>query len=192
VFDCGLINVNRAGTERYNVTPEEVGETRFVVPCFLIAHPRGTLMWDLGVIPDDTVEARVRGEQGNPTATSEAVTPVKRTLTSQLAEVGYKPEDITHFAISHAHGDHVASANLFATSLNLASTGRVMLASDLYHYPQERTLHRQPPSTEFSVEQSAASRMMIEEYLKRTKTEILIEHDFAANAKLKKAPAYCE
>jgi hypothetical protein len=27
VFDCGLINVNRAGTERYKVTPEEVGET---------------------------------------------------------------------------------------------------------------------------------------------------------------------
>ena len=29
VFDCGVINVNRAGTERYKVTPEEVGETRF-------------------------------------------------------------------------------------------------------------------------------------------------------------------
>ncbi len=257
VFDCGLINVNRAGVERYNVTPEEVGETRFVVPCFLIAHPRGTLMWDLGIVPDDTVEARARGEQGNPTATAEAVAPVKRTLTSQLSEIGYKPGDITYFAISHAHGDHVANANLFAAStwlarpaerafmweegntrvnrtyfdrieksktisldrdeydvfgdgsvviksasghspghqvlvLNLASTGRIMLAGDLYHYPQERTLHRQPPATEFSVEQSAASRVMIEEYLKRTKTGIWIEHDFAANAKLKKAPAYYE
>ena len=257
VLDCGLINVNRAGTERYNVTPEEAGETRFAVPCFLIAHPRGTLMWDLGIVPDDTVEARARGEQGNPTATAEAVAPVKRTLASQLAEIGYKSGDITYFAISHAHGDHVANANLFAAStwlarpaerafmweegntrvnrtyfdrieksktisldrdeydvfgdgsaviksapghspghqvlvLNLASTGRVMLAGDLYHYPQERTLHRQPPATEFSVEQSAASRVMIEEYLKRTKTEIWIEHDFAANAKLKKAPAYYE
>jgi len=257
VLDCGLINVNRAGTERYNVTPEEVGETRFVVPCFLIAHPRGTLMWDLGVVPDDTIEARARGEQGNPTATSEAVTPVKRTLTSQLAELGYKPADITYFAISHAHTDHDANANLFAAStwlarpaerafmweegntrvnrtffdrieksktisldrdeydvfgdgsvviksapghspghqvlvLNLAVSGRIMLAGDLYHYAQERTLHRQPPATEFSVEQSAASRVMIEEYLERTKTAIWIEHDFAANAKLKKAPAYYE
>jgi glyoxylase-like metal-dependent hydrolase (beta-lactamase superfamily II) len=257
VLDCGLINVNRAGVERYNVTPEEVGETRFVVPCFLIAHPRGTLMWDLGIVPDDTVEARARGEQGNPTATTEAVAPVKRTLASQLAEIGYKPADITYFAISHAHGDHVANANLFAAStwlarpaerafmweegntrvnrtyfdriekshtisldqdeydvfgdgavviksapghspghqvlvLRLASTGRVMLAGDLYHYPQERTLHRQPPATEFSVEQSAASRTMIEDYLARTKTAIWIEHDFTANAKLKKAPAYYE
>jgi hypothetical protein len=88
VFDCGVINVNRAGTERYKVTPEEVGETRFSVPCFLIAHPKGTLMWDLGILPDDTVEARARGEQGNATATSAAVTTVSRTLRSQLADLG--------------------------------------------------------------------------------------------------------
>jgi N-acyl homoserine lactone hydrolase len=255
VFDCGVINVNRAGTERYKVTPEEVGETRFSVPCFLIAHPRGTLMWELGILPDDTVEARARGEQGNPTATAPTVTTVPRTLRSQLADLGYRAEDITYFAFSHAHVDHNANANLFKGStwlarpaerafmweegntrvnrtffediktsksigldrdeydvfgdmsviiksapghspghqvlvLNLPKTGRVMLAGDLYHYPQERTLKRPPPDTEFSVQQSAASRVMIEEYLRRTKTDIWIEHDFVANAKLKKAPAF--
>jgi N-acyl homoserine lactone hydrolase len=255
LFDCGVINVNRAGTERYKVTPEEVGETRFSVPCFLVAHPKGTLMWDLGILPDETVEARARGEQGNPTATSAAVTTVPRTLRSQLAELGYRPADITYYAFSHAHVDHNANANQFTAStwlarpaerafmwedgntrvnrtffddiknaksislekdeydvfgdgkailkaapghspghqvlvLNLAKTGRIMIAGDLYHYPQERTLHRPPPDTEFNVQQSAASRVMIEEYLKRTKTEIWIEHDFVANAKLKKAPAF--
>ena len=255
IFDCGLINVNRAGTERYKVTPEEVGETRFSVPCFLVAHPKGTLMWDLGILPDDTVEARARGEQGNPTATSAAVTTVTRTLTSQLAQLGYRPADITYFAFSHAHVDHNANANLFAGStwlarpaerafmweegntrvnrtffenirtsksisldrdeydvfgdgtvvlkaapghspghqvlvLNLPKTGRVMIAGDLYHYPQERTLKRPPPDTEFNVEQSAASRVMIEEYLRKTKTEIWIEHDFVHNATLKKSPQF--
>jgi hypothetical protein len=34
--------------------------------------------------------------------------------------------------------------------------------------------------------------VMIEEYLKNTKTEIWISHDFVANAKLKKSPAYYE
>ena len=120
VFDCGVINVNRAGTERYKVTPEEVGETRFSVPCFLVAHPKGTLMWDLGILPDDTVEARARGEQGNPTATAAAVTNLPRTLRSQLAELGYRPADITYFAFSHAHMDHNANANLFAGSTWLA------------------------------------------------------------------------
>src|SRR5262249_50711204 len=74
--------------------------------------------------------------------------------------------------------------------LKLASTGRVMLGGDLYHYPPERTFHRAPPDNEFSVEQSAASRTMIEDYLKRPRTSLWIEHDFAANAKLKKSPAF--
>jgi glyoxylase-like metal-dependent hydrolase (beta-lactamase superfamily II) len=74
--------------------------------------------------------------------------------------------------------------------LNLAKTGRVMVAGDLYHYPPERKFQRRPPDNEFSVEQSAASRAMIEEYLKKTKTVIWIEHDFRANAKLKKSPAF--
>jgi glyoxylase-like metal-dependent hydrolase (beta-lactamase superfamily II) len=257
VFDCGVINVNRAGTERYKVTPEEVGETRFSVPCFLVVHPKGTLMWELGILPDDTVEARARGEQGNPTATSASVTTVPRTLRNYLADLGYRPENITYFAFSHAHVDHNANANLFAAStwlarpaerafmweegntrvnrtffdkikdsktialekdeydvfgdgtviikaapghspghqvlvLNLASTGRVMLGGDLYHYPQERTLKRPVPDTEANVQQSAASRVMIEEYLQRTKTALWVEHDFVHNATLKKAPAYYE
>jgi hypothetical protein len=52
------------------VTPEEVGETRFSVPCFLVAHPKATLMWDLGIVPDDTVEARARGLRPTPSSTS--------------------------------------------------------------------------------------------------------------------------
>ncbi len=256
VFDCGLLNITTEGVERYHVTPAEVGETRMSVPCFLIAHPRGTLMWDLGVIPDAVVEARAQGgARSNVNVTAAAV--VTRTLRSQLAQIGYRPADITYFAISHAHGDHSANMNEFAAStwlarpaerdfmwadnnarvnpsfytdlktsksiildkdeydvfgdgqvviksapghtpghqvlvLRLASTGRVMLSGDLYHYPPERTLHRAPPDNEFNVQQSAASRTMIEEYLQRTKTTLWIEHDFAANARLKKSPAYYE
>ena len=120
VFDCGLINVNRAGTERYKVTPEEVGETRFAVPCFLVAHPKGTLMWDLGIVPDSTIEARAQGGRGNPAVSSAAV--VTRTLKSQLSEIGYRPQDVTYFAFSHAHVDHNANANEFAASTWLART----------------------------------------------------------------------
>ena len=76
--------------------------------------------------------------------------------------------------------------------LKLPSTGRVMLSGDLYHYPQERTLHRPPPENEFNVQQSAASRVTIEEYLQKTTTDLWIEHDCVANAKLKKSPAFYE
>ena len=254
VFDCGLLNITTEGVLRYHVTLAQVGETRMSVPCFLIAHPKGTLMWDLGVIPDAVVEAQTQGPaRANNTAASAAV--VTRTLKSQLARIGYRPADITYFAISHAHGDHSANMNEFAAStwlarpaerdfmwadnntrvnptfytalknskpvllekdeydvfgdgqvviksapghtpghqvlvLRLASTGRVMLSGDLYHYPPERALHRAPPDNEFNPQQSAASRTMIEEYLQKTKTTLWIEHDFNANAKLRKAPAY--
>ena len=254
VFDCGLLNISAEGVARYHVTTAEAGETRMPVPCFLVAHPRGTLMWDVGVIPDATVEQQAAGGARydvNPTAAAV----VRRTLKSQLAAVGYSPSDITYVAISHAHKDHSANLNQFAAStwlvtkaerdfmwkpgnervepsfytslehsksitidkdeydvfgdgkviikaaaghtpghqvlvLQLASTGRVMIAGDLYHYPPERDFHRAPPDNEFSVQQSAASRAAIEDYLAKTKTAIWIEHDFAANAKLKKAPAY--
>jgi N-acyl homoserine lactone hydrolase len=73
--------------------------------------------------------------------------------------------------------------------LKLAKAGRVMLAGDLYHYPEERKLNR-VPTFEFNKEQSLASRAMIEAYVKRTHTQLWIEHDFAANSKLKKAPKY--
>ena len=76
--------------------------------------------------------------------------------------------------------------------LRLAATGLIMLGGDLYHYPPERALHRAPPDNEFNVQASAASRVTIEEYLRRTKAALWIQHDFGANAKLKKSPAYYE
>ena len=86
------------------------------------------------------------------------------------------------FAPGHTPGHQVLI-------LKLAKTGRVMLAGDLYHYPEERKLDR-IPSFEYSKEQSLASRAMIEDYVKKTKTQLWIEHDYAANAKLKKSPKY--
>ncbi len=41
---------------------------------------------------------------------------VKKTLTGQLAEIGYKPADVTYLALSHYHYDHSANANAFAGS----------------------------------------------------------------------------
>jgi glyoxylase-like metal-dependent hydrolase (beta-lactamase superfamily II) len=253
VFDCGMLTMTTEGVERYHVTTTEVGETRMPVPCFLVAHPRGTFMWDVGVIPDAAVEGQPQGARSNVNPTAAAL--VTRTLRSQLAQIGYRPADITYVAVSHAHIDHTANLDAFAGStwlttaaerdfmwaenntrvnpsfyaalkgsrvtlldkdehdvfgdgrvvikaapghtpghqvliLTLASTGRIMLSGDLYHYPQERTLGRRPPDNEFNVKQSADSRARIEEYLQRTKTALWIEHDFNANAKLKKAPAF--
>jgi len=73
--------------------------------------------------------------------------------------------------------------------VHLARTGPVVLSGDLYHYPEERVL-KKIPTTEFNREQSATSRAAVEAFLMRTHAQLWIEHDFTANAKLKKSPAY--
>jgi glyoxylase-like metal-dependent hydrolase (beta-lactamase superfamily II) len=75
--------------------------------------------------------------------------------------------------------------------LKLKKTGPVLVAGDLYHYNEERNTDH-VPNFEFNKEQSLASRAKIEEFLKTSGAQLWIEHDYAANAKLKKSPAYYE
>jgi len=107
IFDCGTIHTKTV--ETYSLKNEEVGSTEMAIPCILVAHPRGTLMWDNGDIPDRAVPP------GGGPATAGVVTQDKPLL-PQLAAVGYKPADITYLAMSHYHGDHMANANYFAGS----------------------------------------------------------------------------
>ena len=48
------------------------------------------------------------------------------------------------------------------------------------------------PTFEFNPEQTRATRVIIEAFLKKTGAQLWIQHDFTANAKLKKAPDYYE
>ena len=75
--------------------------------------------------------------------------------------------------------------------VKLARRGPVVLAGDLYHYPEERTTGR-VPTFEFNVEQSKASRQRIEAFVKDKKAQLWIEHDMATHEKLPKSPAYVD
>src|SRR5262245_39753215 len=90
VFDCGMLTIDPAGVARYHVTEKEVVEPRMPVPCFLVVHAKGTLLWDTGVIPDSDVErAAPKPALYDVNAVSHAA--VSRTLKSQLAALGYAP-----------------------------------------------------------------------------------------------------
>jgi len=65
-------------------------------------------------------------------------------------------------------------------------TGGIVLSGDLYHYPEERTLNR-VPNFEFNQEQTCATRVSIDAFLKKTSAQLWIQHDFTSNARLKKA-----
>src|SRR5579864_1281399 len=111
VFDCGSLNI--PDTSPYQLKKEELATTYMSVACFLVAHPRGTMIWDAGAVPDSAFKP------GGGPATLRYATSVKP-LSAQLAEIGYAPADITYLALSHFHWDHVGNANVFAGSTWLA------------------------------------------------------------------------
>jgi glyoxylase-like metal-dependent hydrolase (beta-lactamase superfamily II) len=105
VFDCGKLDI--PDISPYQLTRAEIATNVMSVPCFLVAHPKGTLMWDVGVVPDALIAPGKPGTlRGYATAT--------RKLETQLNEIGYAPSDITYLSFSHFHWDHVGNANLFA------------------------------------------------------------------------------
>jgi glyoxylase-like metal-dependent hydrolase (beta-lactamase superfamily II) len=105
LFDCGVIHTTNGDT--YSLKKEEMASTEMSIPCILVSHPKGTLMWDNGDIPDRAFPA------GGGRASLGVVTQDKPLL-PQMAAVGYAPSDITYLSMSHYHGDHVANANYFA------------------------------------------------------------------------------
>lgn len=111
IFDCGVLV--RGEPTAYGLTKEQVGDTNFADACYLVAHPKGTLLWDVGIIPDAQITP---GGVSIPVGTSGNSNRATRTLRSQLAEIGYRPADITFLALSHSHGDHIANANDYAQS----------------------------------------------------------------------------
>lgn len=103
VLDCGTIEVRDlsyfGGGKGERATLAD--------PCFLVVHPRGTLLWETG-LPDELV----RTPEGKPVM--DFITfHVTRTLGAQLAEIGVSPGAITHLGVSHMHVDHVGNAPLF-------------------------------------------------------------------------------
>ena len=76
-------------------------------------------------------------------------------------------------------------------AVKLANRGTVVLAGDLYHYPEERTTGR-TPSFEFAPEQSKVSRARVEKYVEDNHAQLWIEHDTATHAALPKSPAYID
>jgi glyoxylase-like metal-dependent hydrolase (beta-lactamase superfamily II) len=75
--------------------------------------------------------------------------------------------------------------------VRLAKRGPVILAGDLYHYPEEVTTGR-VPTFEFSADQSRASRAKVQALMTQTGAELWIEHDIATHETLPKSPAFVE
>lgn len=109
MLDCGRMELHRldlfSDTGDYKPTDQK----SILVPCFLVKHPDGILLWDSG-LPDTLKENPEAGK--SPFFTSV----VEKTLVGALSELDLAPADVTHFAMSHLHFDHAGNANLFMAS----------------------------------------------------------------------------
>jgi N-acyl homoserine lactone hydrolase len=114
VFDCGTNSQrdplgNGLTKEQANLELRGLGAAVLVdhpTPCYLIVHAKGTLLFETG--KNDAVYNRYGGGPRGDYVT--------RSLKSQLAEIGYKAEDITYLAMSHNHSDHSGNSNDYASS----------------------------------------------------------------------------
>jgi N-acyl homoserine lactone hydrolase len=125
VFDCGSLNI--PDTSPYQLKKEELATTYMSVPCFLVAHPKGAMIWDAGAVPDTAFKPG-----GGPATLRYATT--QKPLSAQLAQIGYSPADITYLTFSHFHWDHVGNGNLFAS------------ATWLVRKPERDIMFSDPPS----------------------------------------------
>jgi N-acyl homoserine lactone hydrolase len=105
IFDNG--GISGLDPALFNFTPDELAEVDFVNVSYLIVHPRGTLMFDSGSIPD-------RAFAGHEGPVTEGVMSASKPLAPQLEAAGYTPADVDYFALSHYHSDHTGNANAFA------------------------------------------------------------------------------
>jgi N-acyl homoserine lactone hydrolase len=109
IMDCGTISPMDPAL--FSVKKEEVkGDMSFVSPCYLIVHPQGTLVWDLGQVPDSKIK-----DDGT-VAVEQDILKATRRLSTQLAALGHPIDGITFMAMSHYHADHTANANAFVKS----------------------------------------------------------------------------
>jgi N-acyl homoserine lactone hydrolase len=120
VFDGGKLD--GGDPARFSLKREEMAVADMSIAAYLIVHPKGTLMWDSAALPDSelTTEGRLtRYRIVLPNGNERFVTTTRR-LSSQLAQTGYSPRDITFLALSHYHYDHTGNANMFAGATWLA------------------------------------------------------------------------
>ena len=90
----------------------DVGKSRdFSDNCYLIRHGKDLMLWDTGM--SDAIADKPEGVKA---AGGLLTLWVRRTLASQLRELGVDPTDVTHIAFSHFHADHSGNANLFTAA----------------------------------------------------------------------------
>ncbi len=97
-IDCGEVQISNFGmfSDTGDFDNKAVNAPS---PCFLITHPKGNFLWDMGIRSDETV------------GPFKMVTGVP--LSESLKKIGLTLKDINLIGFSHLHFDHIGQSYLF-------------------------------------------------------------------------------
>lgn len=102
VLDCGTIAIS--DLDVFSSSGDYAGQAdEFTDTCYLVHHPKGILLWDLGV-PGLLMEA-------GPVVQDIFTVSLNATITDQLADLGLTPADVDYVSISHSHFDHIGQVD---------------------------------------------------------------------------------
>jgi len=102
VFDCGVLSFD--SVEWFGISDDETDVRDLSVPCYVIEHEKGRLLWD-GGLPSRLAEVDGWQEEDGMRMR------LDRTLGEQLADLGLDMSSFDFMAFSHMHFDHVGAAN---------------------------------------------------------------------------------
>lgn len=107
VLDCGTLEVS--DFDAFSSAGDYAGtEGTLTNTCYLVNHPKGRLLWDLGLPTSLRLSGPVTQDIFTVSLTS--------TLAEQLAKLNLPPSAIEYVSISHAHFDHVGQADQMTAS----------------------------------------------------------------------------
>ena len=99
VLECGTLEVT--DLDVFSSAGDYAGQADTLTDtCYLINHPNGRLLWDLG-LPGMLVGAGVQTVGGIFNVSMD------KSITQQLADLGLTPDDVDYVSLSHDHFDHI-------------------------------------------------------------------------------------
>lgn len=99
VFDCGSIRM--PSVEAFSVKDTETDVRELVVPCYIVEHEKGLLLWD-GGLPSGLAENKGYDENGSR---------LDKTFAEQIKALNLDMHSFDYVAFSHFHYDHIGVAN---------------------------------------------------------------------------------